>query len=364
MPRDMSPKSLVPVALCLLLAACGKKAEEAPVVRSVVVESPVALSGGAVEVYPGSVRARVETDLSFRVAGKIATRRVDNGSRVSAGQVLATLDPEDAQLNVAAARTSVAAADADASLARAEYKRNQDLMKQGFISQSALDARENAMKLAEARLAEAKARLSLVENQSRYTQLTADRNGVITAVLGEAGQVVAAGQPVFRLAQQGQREVVVNIPEGGVDRLAKAGALRIVLWANEGKQYSGKVREIAPQADPVTRTHEARITVEDADDAVKLGMTATVYAGGAGGDTVFRVPLSAIAGTDKQAVVFRVEGGHAKSVAVNVLQYLADAAVLQGPLTAQDQLVSAGAHLLSDGQAVKPVPRTRPAPRP
>lgn len=349
-------------ALAAGLAACHPAAQAPPPVPVAVVEHPQPLSGGDVEVYPGSVRARVETDLAFRVPGKISARKVDVGATVAPGQVLATLDPEDSELNVAAARTSVAAADADATLARSELKRNRDLLARGFVSQSVVDARENAAKLADARLAEARARLALVENQSRYTELASDRAGVITAVLAEAGQVVAAGQPVFRLAQRGEREVVISVPEGGVERLSHAGEVRVSLWALADKAYRGRVREISPQADPMTRTHEARITVLDADPAVKLGMTATVYAGASGGETAWRLPLSAVAGDDKAPVVWVVADGHAKRVPVQVLRYLEDAVVLRAPLKPDDQVVSAGAHLVSDGEALRPVARTRPAP--
>ena len=350
----------IPAFAALALAACNHAAEQAPVVRPAVFEHPQPLVGGDVEAYPGSVRARVETDLAFRVPGKISARNVETGSSVKAGQVLATLDPQDSQLNVAAARTSVAAADADAQLAHSELKRNQDLLAKGFVSQSVVDARENAAKLSDARLNEAKARLSLVENQSKYTQLASDRDGVVTSVLAEAGQVVAAGQPVFRVAQQGQREVVINVPEGGLDRVAKAGALHISLWAQPDKQYQGKVREMSPQADPVTRTHEARITILDPDDNVKLGMTATVFAGSGGGETVFRLPLTAIGGDQKQPVVWLIQNEHVKKVAVEVVQYVADAAVVKGALKPDDLVVCAGVHLLVEGQAVRPVPRTRP----
>lgn len=360
-----SPRALLCVLLSassLALGACAKAPEPVAPVRPAVFENPLALVGGDADVYPGSVRARIEADLGFRVPGKIAARNADLGSHVRAGQVLATLDPQDSQLNVEAARTTVSATEADSALAHADLKRNQDLFAKGFVSQSVVDARENAAKLTDARLREAQARLSLVQNQAGYTQLKADRDGVVTAVLAEAGQVVGAGQPVMRVAAEGPREVVISLPEGKVDTLARAGELRVSLWAQPGRKYRGRVREISPQADPATRTHEARVILLDADSAVKLGMTASVFAAGASTETLYRLPLGALGGDTHQAAVWRIEGGHVKRVPVEVVKYLDDGVILRAALNPTDQVVCAGVHLLTDGQAVRPVPRTRPTP--
>ena len=357
----LARNAVVGLAAVLALAACGHADESAPVIRPAVVEHPQPFGEGDEDVFPGSIRARVEADLAFRVPGKISARKVDLGASVKAGQILATLDPEDSQLNVEAARTAVVSAEADANLAHSELKRNQDLLAKGFVSQSVIDARENAVKLADARLNEAKARLSLVENQSRYTQLKADREGVITAVMGEAGQVVAAGQAVFRLAAQGPREAVINVPEGQVDRVAHADDLVLTLWAAPKKQYHGKVREVSPQADPATRTHEVRITVTDADAAVRLGMTASVFVNAKSAGNVFKLPLSAVGDAKTPTAVWRVEGDKVKRVPVEVVRYLEDAIVVRGALSPDDKIVAAGVHLLVEGQQVRAVPRTRAA---
>jgi multidrug efflux system membrane fusion protein len=343
------------------LAGCEHAAEAPPVVRPAVFEHPEPYGAGDLDVFPGSVRARVEADLGFRVPGKISARKADLGATVKAGQILATLDPEDSQLNVEAARTAVAAAEADANLAHSELKRNQDLLAKGFVSQSVVDARENAVKLTDARLDEARARLALVKNQSGYTQLKADRDGVITAVLAEAGQVVAAGQPVFRVAAQGAREVVINVPEGQVERVAHADDLALSLWAQPKKRYHGRVREVSPQADPATRTHEVRITLTDADAAVKLGMTASVFVNAKSTGDVFKLPLSAVGDAKQPPAVWRVENDKVKRVPIEVVRYIEDAVVVRGALSPDDKIVAAGVHLLVEGQSVRPVPRTRAA---
>jgi multidrug efflux system membrane fusion protein len=336
---------LIPVLLAALLAACGSHEAPAPAPRPVVFEHPTADGAAGSEVYPGAVRARVETDLAFRVAGKIAERKVVAGSLVKAGDVLAVLDPQDSQLNLAAAQ-------ADNELAQSEYKRYVDLYKKGFVSHSLVDQYSNQAKLAQAKF-------NLIKNQSSYTELKADNDGVISSVLAEAGQVVAAGQPVMRFAAHGGREVMINVPEGRYEALRATPMLRISLWALPGKVYSGSLREISPQADAATRTHEARITIEDAGEEVQLGMTASVYAGEAAGEPRYRLPLTAIAGTKEQPAVWVIDGDHVRGVPVRVANYLEDAAIVQGALKTEDRVVTAGAHLLTDGENVTAVARNR-----
>ena len=352
----------------LLLAGVtsGCSREPAPVnaARPVVVESPQPLGAvGGIEAFPGSVHARIEADLSFRVPGKILERKVDMGARVSRGTVLAVLDPEDAQLNLDAARAALKASEADAWLAQEEERRYTDLKARGHVGQSAVDARVNTSKLAQARVQQARSQLNLAQNQSSYTRLTADAPGVVTQVLAEAGNVVSAGQPVVRFAADGEREVRIDVPEGRVEALTSSPQVAVEIYSQPGKRYVGKVREINPQADPGTRTHDARVTVVDADAAVQLGATATVMTVDAGDGKTFRLPATAIGTADKdRAAVWTVVPGAdgvstVKRVPVQVVQYLDGVVIVAGALTAQDRLVTAGVHLLVEGMAVKPIDR-------
>jgi multidrug efflux system membrane fusion protein len=349
---------LLPATLAAALCACGSHETATPAPRAALYEHPVPESRAGSEAYPGAVRAHVENDLSFRVPGKIAERRVLAGAQVKAGDVLAVLDPQDAHLNVEAARTSVAAAQADRQLADSEYQRYRDLLQQGFVSQSIVDVRENQAKLARARFDEASARLNLVQNQSGYTTLKADVDGFITAVLAEAGQVVAAGQPVMKFAALGGREVVISVPEGRYAAVREAKSLHVTLWALPGKTFQGSVREISPQADAATRTHDARIAIDDAGPDVQLGMTATVFVGEAAGEPLFRLPLSALAGSDAHPQVWVIDGERVKAVPVAVSRFAQDSVIVSGPLAPDDRVISAGAHLVAEGQVVRAVART------
>jgi multidrug efflux system membrane fusion protein len=172
--------------------------------------------------------------------------------------------------------------------------------------------------------------------------------------------VVAAGQPVFRFAADNSREVVISVPEGRVDALRAAPKLGVSLWANQGKMYEGQVRTINMQADPNTRTHEARVSIIGSDDAVQLGMTATVYMGSRIEASLFQVPLSAVAQVDNKPVVWTVStDGKAHKIPVNVLRYVENFAVVSGALTPGMPLISAGVQLLVEGQQVKAMERHR-----
>ena len=347
-------------AAVLSLAACSKAQEAPPQSRLVVVEHAQPLTSEAGEVFPGAVHSQEEADLSFRIAGKILTRKVDAGAQVKAGDVLATLDPEDNKLNSEAAKAAVNAAAADVKLAQSDLKRYQGLLDKGFISKAMFEQRQNVLELAQARLDQARSNSGVVENQMRYTSLRAPASGLVTAVIGEAGQVVAAGQPVFRFAAGATREVVISVPEGRVNALRTASRLGVTLWANPGKIYEGRLRTINMQADPSTRTHDARITIVDSDDNVQLGMTATVFMGARLEGALFQVPLSAVAQVDGKPVVWTVGAdGKAHRIAVNVLRYVENFAVVSGALNAGMPLVSAGVQLLSEGQPVKAVERHR-----
>lgn len=352
-------------ALALLLTvgltACNRAEPPAPPARPVLVEAPQSLNGEMGEVFPGSVRAREEADLAFRVPGKIISRKVDAGTVVQPGAVLAALDPEDARLNTASAEASLKAAEADARLAQDDLKRNQEMLDKGFISKSLFEAQENRLKLAQARAEQAASTLAVVRNQAGYTRLLADKPGVITAVLAEAGQVVAAGQPVLRIASLEGREVVFNVPEGRVEALRNAERLGVTLWAKPGKVYAARIREITPQADPSTRTHQARVTILDADTAVQLGMTATVLVGAKTEGQLFSVPLSALTSSGDKAQVWIVDAqNRTRPVPVQVHRYVESAAIISGALDNKMRMVTAGTQLMVEGQEVTAILRERP----
>jgi multidrug efflux system membrane fusion protein len=225
----------------------------------------------------------------------------------------------------------------------------------------------NATRLAQAKLAQARSQLNLAQNQSSYTRLTADAAGVVTQVMAERGNVVTPGQPVVRFAADGEREVHIDVPEGRIEALAKAAHIGVEIYSQPGKHYVGKLREINPQADPATRTHDARITIVDADAAVQLGASATVLTLDPADGKTFRLPAAALGAADKDhAVVWTVLPGTngtntVKPIPVQVVQYLDGAAIVTGAITPQDRLVTAGVHLLVEGMAVQPIDRTAKA---
>jgi multidrug efflux system membrane fusion protein len=353
-----------PVLLALAVAVsmmtgCHQKAEDPTIIRPVLVEHPQPLAGDSGEVFPGTIHAREEADLSFRVPGKILTRKVNAGDTVKLGTVLATLDAEDAKLNVQAAQSAVNAAQADVKLADAELQRYKDLLDKGYISKSAFDLKQNTLNLTQARLEQTQSQLAVVLNQSRYTSLVAPKAGLITAVIAEAGQVVGAGQPVFRFAAGNDREVLIHVPEGRIDLLRKADKLSVTLWSQPGKLYAAKLREINLQADRSTRTHDARVTILQPDASIDLGITAAVILGERMEQSLFIVPSSALGGTKEQPAIWLVEGGKSRTIPVQAVRYLESGVVVKGELKPEMNIVSAGVHLLVPGQEVRAIPRVR-----
>ena len=340
---------LAPLALLpLLLAACSEAPPPAAppkLVRTLIVGSADASDRAAPRGYSGEVRARIETTLGFRIAGKIVERRVDAGAVVKPGQVLARLDPADAGLQATQA-------EAQRALAAAELARYRDLKAKNFISASALDARETAFQAAEAQAA-------LARNQAAYTSLVADRAGVIGQVLAEPGQVVAVGQPVFRLAPDGEREIAIALPENEVSAFKLGQAAEVTFWATEKadsqKPLAGRLREISPVADPVTRTYAARVSLKGADPRLPLGLSATVsFPTGDAGATRMRVPLTAVFQQGNQPAVWKVGAeGTVSLQPVTIASFGDGTAVVAGGLAAGDRIVAAGVNLLAAGEKVR-----------
>ena len=311
--------------------------------------------------YAGEVRARYETDLAFRVGGRVQTRTVEVGTQVKAGQVIATLDPQDYALAASAAQAQLAAADAEAKLAQQDLQRFTELRTQNFISQAELDRRRATTDAALARARQLRAEASRQGNQQTYTRLTVPHAGVITAITFEAGQVVSAGQSVAQLAQTGEREVRIDVPENALEALRGAQKLNIRLWSMPGVNYAGRLRELSPMADAASRTYGARVSFLQPDAAVKLGMTATVDVDN---ETVpsLSVAQTALFKVNGQPQVWVVDRQTQKVAArsVQLGELSGDRAMVVSGLAVGDWVVTAGVHKIAPGQQVRLVPVKQP----
>lgn len=339
-----------------VLAGCGPS-QDAPSVAAVrpVLVRPVATGNTVPAVYSGEVRARYESDLAFRVPGKLVARHVDVGARVERGKALARLDPADLRLNAEAARAQLAAAESDYALADAEQNRYAALLEKKLIAQSLYDAKVTAYKAAKAKRDQARAQQAVIDNQENYSMLSADHPGVVTGVLAEVGQVVSAGQPVFRVARTDEKEIAINIPERQVAETRAAKAMWVTLWARPELRLPAELRELSPAADAATRTYGARIRLLANDPAVQLGMTAQVAVQSPSSETALVVPLTAVVDQGGGPAVWVVVDGKAQRRPVEIRQYREDGAVLASGVQAGEPVVTVGAHKLVAGQPVRPV---------
>lgn len=357
-------------ALALLLAACSKPVPVTEDVRPVRVMTVAPAATTVAAELSGEVRPRIESRVGFQVAGRITDRKVEVGQRVREGQVLATLDAADYQLGAAAARAQLTAAQVNRDQQRADFKRFEELHRQGFISGADLDRRRAALDAAEASYASAAAQANVSGNQAAYAVLRAPETGVVTAVDAEVGQVVAAGQSVVRIAQTAEKEVVVALPESRLETLRRIPEVKVRLWAGSA-ELRGRVREIAPLADPATRTYPARITLIDPPPEVALGMTATVRFEAPLPQPVIAVPMQALLREGEQTYVWKLDrnAGTVRREAVKVATVSGNELVLAAGVQPGDVLVTAGVHLLKDGQKVRVLdapaaPATGPATAP
>lgn len=354
MPLVSPPwRALGGALLVALLAACGKAPPPEEPVRAVKLVTVGETAYEAGHEYAAEVRARVESRLGFRVAGKIVRRAVEPGQRVQAGQLLAQLDARDYQLAAEAARAQVASATTQRDLAAADLKRFQSLRDQGFISGAEMERRSAQLKAAQATLDQARAQQSSQGNQAAYTQLLADAGGVVTGVDAEVGQVVAAGTPVVRLAQDGPRDVVFAVPEDRVAAVRVGQPVTVRAWASDG-QWHGSVREVAAAADPVTRTYAVKVAL--AGEAPPLGATVTVVPqqSGAQGAAVIKLPTSALRreGAGTAVWVFDEASSSVRSQPVQLAGADGNEAVIADGLTPGMRVVASGVHVLAPGQKV------------
>lgn len=350
--------SLVALAVACLAAGCAKKHEAVhEEVRPVRATMVGASSGTIGATYSGEVQARYESKLGFQTSGRIVARLVEVGSAVKRGQPLMRLDPAQETLHVVAAEADVDAARSRVAQNRIDLQRTEQLLTRHFASQAEVDQARLALSQSESQLQAALAQQQIKVNQRGYTTLLADRDGVVTAIAAEAGQVVSPGQAVVTVAADGEREVVVSIAESRVDELRRAKSLQVSVWAQPGKSYAGSLRELAPDTDSVTRTYSARIAVKNPDAALRLGMTASVLAADVDGESAIRLPLTAIYNKNGRPLVWvlnpQTEQVGTRAVQLGAVQN--DQVIVTGGLATGETVVTAGVHMLVAGQKVKTV---------
>lgn len=350
-------------ALSLALAACGKSPPpdsrtQPPLVRTTL----VAPGHSSERVFTGTIAARVQGDLGFRVAGKVLERLVDTGQTVRRGQALLRLDPVDLKLAAHAQQEAVAAARARAQQASDEEQRYRDLQGTGAVSALAHEQIKAAADAARAQLRAAEAQAAAALNASRYAELLADADGIVMETLAEPGQVVSAGQVVVRLAHAGRREAVVQLPETLRPALGSAAQAR--LFGREEVVIPARLRQLSDVADRATRTFEARYVLDaGAAASAPLGSTVTLRIGGTStststststaGKSTLQVPIGAILDEGKGAAVWVVQGDQVRRQPVTVVQVQDGNAQVVGALDQGERIVALGAHLLSEGAQVR-----------
>jgi RND family efflux transporter MFP subunit len=334
------------------LAACSSDHPDArtedPLVRIADVQPAAALERG----FTGVVAARVQSNLGFRVSGKITERWVDVGQSVHAGQPLMRLDSTDFEHAITAQVGNVAAANAHLIQAAADAARYRDLVSSGAVSKSADDQVKAAADSAQALLAAAQAQLKVVQDDATYSRLLADSDGVVVETLAEPGQVVAAGQVVIRLAHAGPREASVDLPETLRPEITSVAQATLY---SEGVRFPARLRQLSDAADPLTRTYEARYVLGGSGAQAPLGATVTVYLPIDTPAIVTSVPLSALDDEGKEPGVWVLDSGKSDVSfrPVQVARIGPETATLSGGLKAGERIVSLGGHLLHSGQHVR-----------
>ena len=341
--------------LAVALAGCNEKAAETAPSRPVLVATAHYEAETPERNFVGTIRPRIEADIGFRVAGKVARRLVEVGQTVDDGQPLATLDESDLKLQAEQADAEFHAATGVLAQAGAAETRAKELRAKGWTTDAQLDQAKAAADEARARLSRAERSVDLTRNSLSYATLVADARGVVTATLVEPGQVVASGQAAIRLARFSEKEAVVAIPETLVDR-AKTGSASVSLWSEPNRKYAAKLREISPSADPATRTYLAKFSLPDAGENVELGMTATLTLSDQRTARVARLPLSALYNAgDKPSFYVVDDGGNVSLKPVAVKSYESNDVVITGGVDEGARVVALGVQKLDPAQKVRVV---------
>jgi RND family efflux transporter MFP subunit len=343
------------LSLLTLLAAC-KPAEAPPAaeIRPVRVVTVAKRPAGESVSLTGTVQAQTEVNLAFRVDGRMVTRSVNVGDRVTAGQLVATLNPENEENSLRAAQATLSAATGQQIEARNNLERNRRLLAENFISKAAFDQITQVERSASAAVESAQAQVNIAQNRLGYTRLVADAAGVVTSVGAEPGEVVQAGRMIVQVARQAGRDAVFDVPPQFKDAPPANPDITVALATDPKVTAVGRVREVSPRADPATGTFRVRVGLTDAPTAMRLGTTVTGRMA-VGSTEGIEIPASALSRNDKQTSVWVVDP-KTLTVAARVIEVLRfdPSKVLVGKgLQAGDIVVTAGVQALRPGQKVR-----------
>ena len=307
----------------------------------------------AKHAFTGTLQPRYQASLAFRVAGKLSERLVEVGHHVKKGDVLFRLDPEDLELQLRVAEADQLSAQSLLKQSTAEETRLKQLQTTGSVSQSDYELGLANRDVAKARVDAADRRLTLATNQRTYCDLTADSDGRITSIQAEAGQVVNVGQTVLLLMQNSELEATVSLPENLVADVQKLRATA-TFWSMPGVELQAELRELSPMADPVSRTYDAKFRLNAPNKALAIGMTVTILLSNSEEDGIC-IPITSIAGSKTHPTVWRIEPqtGHVEAVAIDILQYRTDSAIVRGAFKQADKIVSAGVQRVDANSLVR-----------
>ncbi|MER9409415.1 efflux RND transporter periplasmic adaptor subunit [Mesorhizobium sp. M0589] len=343
------------IVATLGLAACSQeKTEVQDIIRPVKVVEIGQAEKSRELTYSGSVRARTEMNLGFRISGKVTERLVDIGQHVTTGDVLARIDPTDYELSVKSAKASLDAAERQVETVDLSRKRAEQLFAKNFTSKSQLEQATLSYNQAVATRDAARSTLAQAQNQVVYTDLKASENGIVTAVSADVGQVVGAGTPVMTVAVDGEKEVLIAVPEMDIAAFKPGKDVKASFWSDDALALSGKVREVAGSADQQSRTFAVRVSLPD-DPRVLLGMTANIEASVAKKQEMVSIPLSALAEKDGRKIVWTVDraGETVHERLVKVAEFTADGVSVADGLKPGDVVVAAGTQFMTENLKVK-----------
>jgi RND family efflux transporter MFP subunit len=340
--------------LAIVLAGCNElAAQKAEPARPVLVAEVHYEAESPERSFVGTIKPRIETDMGFRVPGKVAKRLVEVGETVEIGQPLATLDEVDLKLQAEQAEAEFRAATGVLAQATAAETRAKDLRAKGWATDAQFDQAKASADEARARFNRAERSVELTNNSLSYATLLADTRGVVTATLIDAGQVVASGQTAIRVARFAEKEAVVAIPETLLGR-AKNGTATVTLWSDPNRKYAARLREVAPSADSATRTYLAKFSLPEADDSVSLGMTATLTLSDPAKARVARLPLSALYSRGGDPSLYVVEtSGQVTLKPVAVKAYETNDVVVSGGVDEGAKVVVLGVQKIDPAQKVR-----------